>query len=71
MKIVIEAGSIDNIDPRALVSYSIISFNQNYLENTSVYQYWVNKIDLNAEDKANVLELESNFESMISTVLKM
>jgi hypothetical protein len=71
MKIIAETCSIDSLDPWSLVSFAIINFNQNNLENASVYQYWVNKLDLNAEDKANVLELEMNFESMIGLILKM
>lgn len=44
MKIIAETISIEFLDPRALVNYAIISFNQNYLENTSVYQYWANTL---------------------------
>jgi hypothetical protein len=71
MKIIAETCSIDFLDPRSLVSYAIVTFNQSYLENASVYQFWTNKLDLTAEDKANVLELEVNFENMLGMVLRM
>jgi hypothetical protein len=48
MKIIAETCSIDSLDPRSLVSFAIINFNQNNLDNASVYQYWTNKLDLNA-----------------------
>ena len=71
MKIIAETCSIDSLDPRSLVSFAIINFNQNNLENASAYQYWANNLVLNPEDKASVLELEMNFESMIGVILKM
>ncbi len=71
MKIIAETISIDFLDPRALVNYSIIAFNENYLDNTSVYQYWTNTLQLNSEDKANVLELQMNFENIVAVVLRM
>jgi hypothetical protein len=54
MKLIVETCSINYLNPKLLVSYSIVPFNLHSLENVSVYQHWASHLDLNAEDKSNV-----------------
>ena len=61
MKIIVETCSIEDLDPKLLTSFAIISFHPHHLVNLSTYQEWVSQLNLIPEDRASVSELEMSF----------
>lgn len=46
MKIIVETCSIEDLDPKLLTSFAIISFHPHHLVNLSTYQEWVSQLNL-------------------------